>query len=195
MRKWRYAPSPAIDELIRAAYEKQRLGDRLALTVVSRKLGWPRYAMAKRGAELGVTRIKERVWSECEEEILNRYGHLPISAVQRRLLQSGFERSCAAVQVKVTRLRIKQNLDGYSACSLALAFGVDVHKVLGWIHRGLLKAVRRGTERQSSQGGDTWWITHRDVQRFVLRAPDEIDLARVEKFWFLDLLTSGRICR
>jgi hypothetical protein len=195
MRKWKYVPSPAIDELIRTAYEKQRLGDRLALTAVSCKLGWPRYSIAKRGAELGITRVKERVWSEREEEILHRYGHLPISSVQKRLALSGFERSCAAVQVKVTRLKIKQNLDGYSACSLAVAFGVDVHKVLRWIHRGLLKAGRRGTGRRSRQGGDTWWITHRDVKRFVLRAPDEIDLARVEKFWFLDLLTSGRICR
>jgi hypothetical protein len=66
MRKWKYVPSPAIDEFMRAAYEKQRLGDRLALTAVSRKLGWPRYAIAKRGAELGVTRIKERVWSAAQ---------------------------------------------------------------------------------------------------------------------------------
>src|SRR5450432_3568560 len=100
MRKWKYVPSPAIDELIRTAYEKQRLGDRLALTAVSCKLGWPRYSIAKRGAELGITRIKERVWSEREEEILHRYGHLPISSVQKRLALSGFERSCAAVQVK-----------------------------------------------------------------------------------------------
>jgi hypothetical protein len=33
------------------------------------------------------------------------------------------------------------------------------------------------------------------VRRFVMQAPEEIDLARVEKFWFLDLLTNGKICR
>lgn len=153
--KRKYRPTSAIDEQIRDAYQRQRLGDRLALAAVSRRLGWPRYAVVKRGAELGVTRVKECPWSEDEQEILHQYGHLPVSTVQKRLAQRGFQRSCAAVQVKLTCLRIKRNLDGYSACALALAFGVDVHKVLLWIRRGLLKADRRGTERGSNQGGDT----------------------------------------
>jgi hypothetical protein len=93
------------------------------------------------------------------------------------------------------RLRIKQNLDGYSACSLASAFGVDVHKVCRWIQRGLLQAKPRGTARTDKQGGDTWWIPMAAVRHFVMRAPEEIDLARVEKFWFLDLVTGGEICR
>jgi site-specific DNA-cytosine methylase len=33
------------------------------------------------------------------------------------------------------------------------------------------------------------------VRDFGCRCPDEIDLKKVEKFWFLDLLTDGRICR
>jgi len=36
---------------------------------------------------------------------------------------------------------------------------------------------------------------HKDVKRFVLRAPEEIDLCSVEKFWFLDLLMDVKICR
>ena len=95
----------------------------------------------------------------------------------------------------MTRLRIKRNLDGYSANSLALAFGVDVHKVLTWIRRGLLAGSRRGTFRRPEQGGDTWWIPKNQVKRFIIRCPEEIDLARVEKFWFLDLITDGKICR
>ena len=54
------------------------------------------------------------------------------------------------------RLRIKQNLDGYSANALALAFGVDSHKVTHWIQRNMLRATRRGTERTERQGGDTY---------------------------------------
>ena len=79
--------------------------------------------------------------------------------------------------------------------ALAAAFGVDAHKVCTWIHRGLLRADRRGTDRTRQQGGDTWWIPISSVRKFILRAPEEIDLARVEKFWFLDLLTGGKICR
>jgi hypothetical protein len=192
--KRKYRPAPAIDAAIRTAYQRQRHGDRMALEAVSRQLGWTRDAVCKRGAELGVTRTKERAWSMAEEHLLEQFGHLAPSGIRRKLAAAGFPRSIAAIQVKLTRNRIKRNLDGYSANSLANGFGVDVHKVLVWIRSGLLKAERRGTARTESQGGDTWWIADRAVRRFILRAPGEIDLARVEKMWFLDLLTDGKIC-
>lgn len=191
--KRKYLPTPGIDEAIRDAYQKQRQGDREALRAVSRKIGWSRNAVCKRGAELGITRAKEPIWSEAEEELLEQVGHLTPSGIRRQLASAGFPRSVAAIQVKLNRNRIKQNLNGYSATSLADALGVDVHKILTWIRRGLLAAKRRGTERTQTQGGDTWWIAERSVKRFILRTPDEIDLARVEKIWFLDLLTGGKI--
>jgi hypothetical protein len=164
------------------------------LKAASRQLGWSRNAVCKRGAELGISRAKEHSWTDAEEEILERFGHLAPSGLQQRLALAGYRRSIAAIQIKLNRCRIKQNLDGYSACSLADAFGVDVHKVLLWVRRGLLHAQRRGTNRTPGQGGDVWWISRRDVRRFVLRFPEEIDLARVEKIWFLDLLTCGKLC-
>lgn len=191
--KWKYKPTPSIDDVIREAYRKQRAGDRSALGKASHELGWPRDAVCKRGAELGLARVKERPWSIAEEDILERFGHMTPSALQRQLAMGGFKRSIGAIQVKLNRNRIKRNLDGYSACKLADAFGVDVHKVLLWIRRGLLRATRRGTSRAMNQGGDVFWIPRREVKRFVLRAPEEIDLARVEKIWFLDLLTGGKI--
>jgi len=69
-----------------------------------------------------------------------------------------------------------------------------VRKVLRWIQQQALNAERRGTARTEAQGGDTWWISDRNVRRFVLRFPQEIDLARVEKMWFLNLLTDGKLC-
>jgi hypothetical protein len=192
--KRRYVPTPAIDNAIREGYRKQRQGDRLALKAVSRQLGWSRSAVCKRGAELGVTRAKERPWTATEDELLERFGHLAPSGIRRQLAAAGSFRSIAAIQVKLNRNRIKQNLEGYSANGLADALGVDVHKILLWIRRGLLSAERRCTERTPSQGGDIWWISDRSVRRFILRAPEEIDLARVEKIWFLDLLTGGKIC-
>lgn len=192
--KRKYVSTPLIDAAIREAYQRQRQGDRTALKSVSYRLGWSRSAVCKRGAELGVTRAKEHPWTLKEEDLLERYGHLAPSGIQRQLAAAGSFRSIAAIQIKLNRTHIKQNLEGYSASSLARALGVDVHKISLWIRRGLLSAERRGTDRTETQGGDTWWISDRAAKRFILRSPDEIDLARVEKIWFLDLLTGGRIC-
>jgi hypothetical protein len=191
----RYIPTQEIDEKIRHAYFRQRSGDRSALSLVRVDIGWSKSAVLRRGAELRVTRAKESPWSGCEEEILERFGHLTVSALQQRLARAGYQRSRAAIQLKLNRLRIKRNLDGYSACTLARALGVDTHKVCGWIRRGLLRAERRGTDRSSKQGGDIWWIPVSAVRKFILRAPEEIDLSRVEKLWFLDVVTAGKICR
>ena len=159
--KRRYTPTAEIDAVIREGYRKQRQGDRSALTAASRQLGWPRDAVCKRGAEMGITRAKERKWSAREEDVLERFGHLTPGGIQKQLAVAGYRRSVAGIQVKMTRDRIKQNLNGYSANSLALAFGVDVHRILHWIRRGMLGATRRGTDRTQSQGGDTWWISRR----------------------------------
>jgi hypothetical protein len=170
------------------------MGDRSALKQVGRRLGWTGSAVCKRGAELGLARVKESTWSEQELDILERFGYLAPSGIQRKLLEAGFARSVAAIQVKINRSRIKSNLEGYSACQLADALGVDVRKVLRWIQQRVLRAERRGTRRTPEQGGDTWWISDRGVRRFVLRYPEEIDLARVEKIWFLNLLSEGKLC-
>jgi hypothetical protein len=194
IHKWKYRPTEQTDYLIRNAYSKQRMGDRSALILVTRQLGWTRSAVCKRGAELGLARVKEKSWSEEELHLLERFGYLAPTGIQRKLSEHGFPRSVAAIQVKMNRNRIKSNLDGYSACQLADALGVDVRKVLRWIQQRVLRAEQRGTGRTTEQGGDIWWISDRGVRRFILRYPEEIDLARVEKIWFLNLMSEGKLC-
>lgn len=54
-----------------------------------------------------------------------------------------------------------------------------------------LKASTRGTARGERQIGDIYLIRERDVRRFVLEHPSEIDLRKVDQLWFLDRLTNG----
>jgi len=138
-KKRKYVPDPGIDSLIRGAYGQQRWGDRTALMRVAAELGWPPYSVARRGAELGLCRTKEKPWSAEEEAILLDCGQLPGTGVQRRLREAGYQRTCAAIALKLTRMHVRGNSDGYSAHSLATAFGVDVHKVLSWINVGYSK--------------------------------------------------------
>ena len=184
----------AMDEEIRRAYHFfLDYNNRRAIGACARKLQMPRWAINRRAALLGLARIKEPAWTVDETAILERWGHLTDAVIQRKLKSAGFHRSVNAIHLKVKRLHIRQNLDGYSANALALAFGVDGHKITYWINRHMLKATRRGTARTESQGGDTYWITHNAVREFVLKHPDEVDLRKVEKWWFLDLVSASRI--
>lgn len=192
----KYAPSPQIDELIRDAYRSYREGgDRRALTRTAAKIRWPKHMVNRRGAQLGLAHVKEAPWRESEVQLLEQYGHLTPQVIARRLRAAGYQRSENAVHIKLTRMRIKQNLEGYSATQLANALGVDSHCVTKFIHSKRLKAERRGTERTDAQGGDVWWITRSAAKAFVEQFPDEVNFHKVEKFWFLDLITDGRICR
>jgi len=194
--KRKYCPSDAIDRLIREAYDLWRKSsDRRAITVAATRIGWPGYAVKVRARHLGLARAKEPVWSEGEFRILARWGWLGDERIALKLRAAGFARTATAVHLKRKRMRICQGGDWYSAYSLAEAMGVDSHKVSRWIKAGLLKAEQRGSARTELQGGDTWLILRGAVKDFLLRCPDEYDLGRVEKFWYLDLITNGRICR
>ncbi|MBY0502716.1 MAG: hypothetical protein K2X03_02320 [Bryobacteraceae bacterium] len=193
-RRRKYSFTPTMDDEIRRAYHLfLDFSNRRAISACARKLQLPKWMVTRRGAVLGLARVKEPVWSDAEVALLERWGHLTDAVIQRKLKAEGFERSINGVHLKMRRLRIKQNLDGYSAHALALAFGVDGHKITYWINRKMLKASRRQTDRTEQQGGDTYWITHAAVREFILSHPDEIDLRKVEKWWFLDLITAGRI--
>ena len=193
----KYSFTPSMDDEIRHAYHLYLdHNNRKAIGGCARKLGVPRWLVTRRGGTLGLARVKEPAWSGEEVALLERWGHLTDAVIQRKLKAVGFKRSVNGIHLKLKRLRIKQNLDGYSAWSLATAFGVDSHRVTNWIRRKMLRATQRGTDRTEQQGGDTFWITQKAVRDFVLVYPDEVDLRKVEKWWFLDLLTNGRIgCR
>lgn len=194
--KW--ISTPEIDELIRQAYHRLRVDrDRQALKAVSRRIGWPKHAISRRAEKLGLcgTFQKPKAWSDAEVKILERYGWMCLRRIAMKLAASGFHRTPEAVHIKLTRMRIKSNSDWYSANQLADAFGVDNHKVAHWIRWSWLKAERRGTDRNERNGGDMWVIHHEDVRKFALAYPEVYDLAKVEKFWFLDLITKGAICR
>jgi hypothetical protein len=192
----KYRANEAIDGVIRGAYERLRKQcDRGALKLAARRIGWPVYAVKHRGRHLGLARAKEPVWSAHELELLAKWGWMGDERIALRLRAAGCARSATAVHLKRRRMRICQNGDWYSAYQLAEAMGVDRHKVARWIGAGLLAAERRESARTELQGGDTWLIFREAVKEFVLRCPDEYDLGKVEKFWFLDLITDGKICR
>ena len=191
-RKW--AATEAIDQAIRRAYQKLIAeNDRQALKRVAAEIWWPKHAVGRRAAELGLSRVKEADWSLAEVAILEADTMYGYEMIRKKLREAGFERSRTSVLQKRKRMGLVRAYDGYSATSLSKLMGIDGHAVTGFIDRGLLQAVKRGTSRTEAQGGDTNYIAHAAVREFLFAHADEWDLRKVEKWWFLDLITDGAI--
>ena len=134
---------------------------------------------------------KNPEWTAPELSILEHNAQHCEAVIQRKLKKAGFTRSLVAIGLKLKRMRFRQNINGQSAQQLAACLGEDVHFVLRAIHSGLLKAQRRITNRTEKQGGDIFLIRDRHARQFIVENIHRIDLRKVEKYWFVDLLTNG----
>lgn len=183
--------TPEIDQVIQRLYAERVGRDKIPhLKNYAEKIGWPSWAVKKRGRELGLARTKEAPWSDQEVELLHRYAWMSDERIRLKLKAAGFARTATAIHLKLKRTRAKDGSGFYSATGLAGLFGCDSHCVTSWIRKGYLKAKPRGTERTKVQGGDTWLILHRDVRQFVADHPLEFDIRKVDQLWFVDMLTS-----
>ena len=190
----KYIFTDQIDQLIREIYLSQRdARTRMGIRPLARKVGMPHWALKKRARELGLARTKELPWSEPELAILARYAWMTDERIRLKLKAAGYARTVTAIHLKLKRMKFKQDGSIYSAYSLAQALGIDPHAVTRWIKGGHLKAKLRGTARTPQQNGDSYMIQERDIRRFILDHPTDIDLRKVDQLWFLNLITNGLV--
>ena len=135
---------------------------------------------------------KEPNWTEKEIKILERASRYVPEIIQRKLKAQGFERSLTGIVLKRKRMRFLSNLPGQSANSVAMCLGVDPKFITKAIKQGRLKAKKRGTARHEGNGGDMYYIVDKHLKNYVVEYINEIDIRKVDKLWFVDLLT-GRI--
>lgn len=170
------------DELIRKRYDSRTE----TITELARIFNVPRWAVRRRAGMLGVSRVKERPWSPEGVAFLEaHYSKKSVIWLSKKL-----HRSATAILMKKRRLGLRKTDDGYTLRMVCEGFGVDHHKVGRWIEQGWLKSRGRGIERPQ---GDYRFFTDEALRRFVRRHPDQIDLKRVEKIWFIDLLAGLNI--
>jgi hypothetical protein len=190
----KYIFTPQLDERIRRIYLVQPgAKTRPGIRQLAEQVGIPHWALKKRARELGLARTKERPWSERELAILARYAWMSDERIRLKLKAAGYMRSATAIHLKLRRMRFKSDPGFYSGKGLADALGIDSHVVTRWIKAGHLRAQFRGTKRTEQQGGDIYLIREKDVRRFILQHPTEIDLRKVDQLWFLDLITNGLV--
>jgi len=170
------------DELIRKRYDSRTE----TITDLARIFSVPRWAVRRRAGMLGVSRVKELPWSSEEVAFLEaNYSKKSVFWISKKL-----HRSVTAILMKKRRLGLRKTDDGYTLRMVCEGFGVDHHKVGRWIKQGWLKPRGRGVDRPQ---GDYRFFTDEALRRFVRKHPDQIDLRRVEKLWFIDLLAGLNI--
>ena len=165
--------------LIRDEYDSKPA----TITRLTTRLDVPRWQVRKWAVDLGVARTKELNWSPKDVEYLSaNYHRTAVTKIARHL-----GRTRVAVRLKAKRLLVRKHGEHYTVRSLCLALGEDHHKVDAWIDRGLLPAGRRHTEREN----DSYLILEKDVRRFIIAHPTEINVRRVDGVWLIDLLANG----
>lgn len=191
-RRQRWTKSEAIDAVIRRAYQATPTkGD---IQRCAKAVGRPRWWVSRRATAMGlvVPRFKGLPWTEAENELIQSAAHRDPTTIRRMLTSKGFARTETAITVQLKRLGANcEDPDHFTACGLGKVMGVDSHVIAGWIGKGWLRAKRRGTERVAEQGGDQWWIHRRDVRAFIVENVAAVDLRKVDKFWFIDLLAGA----
>jgi hypothetical protein len=186
-----------MDAAVRAIYAQRQitLTDRLSgMSELAARLGLPEWRLKKRAAELGVSRIKEKGWTEAEVRLLKRWSHLTPGHIAKKFREAGFKRTVVAVTLQRNRMKLKMNSSGfYSANAVANGLGVDGHRVTNWIIQGALKAQRKGTKRKADQGSDHYLIARADLRAFIFANPDAFVLGKVDQLWFLHVVSNGEV--
>lgn len=184
----RYTTNDGLDAVIRRAYESP---ERSAIKRLAALTDRPRHWLNCQAKRLGCTvpRFKEPNWTGAEDEIVTENASRSPAVIQRRLARHGFKRTEIAIIIRLKRLDAStEDPDHYTASGLAKLFGVAIKVVTGWISKGWLVASRRGTKRTEAQGGDQWWIHRRAVRAFIIGNAAAVDMRKVDKFWFIELL-------
>lgn len=187
-RQVKYPITAEQHEQIRAVYQSAT-GDRQVKDLAGR-LGLPRWRVTRYAIEQGWTarNRKEPNWSVDELRLLKEYSRYTPATIKRKLGEHGYARSMTGIVLKRKRMHFLSELGGISATRMAAYLGVDSHLVTRAIDEGRLRAEHRGTGRTEHQGGDSWYIKPDDIRAFIISNLHEIDIRKVDKYWFVGLL-------
>lgn len=171
-------------KLIEAVYANPEYGTvTQSINYLQKKLGFSRASIRDYARQLGLCQDREFRWTEQDLLVIEQYHEMPLHkrpSVKSLAQQLG--RSEGAVLAKLKRFRYYRTGESYSVRGLADVLGCDYHKVEHWIKQGWLEASWEN-EKQHQR-----YITPENARWFILSYRQEIDLRRVDRDWFFDLL-------
>lgn len=181
---------PQTDRRIRQAFATSGT-ERGALKKMAADLGLEYWWLKRCLIRLGLTRPqkKEPNWTRDEEALLRRTSLRDLDMAVRIFREHGYRRTRTSLIIKAKRLELsRKDPRFFSAASAGALLGIDGKTVTSWVLAGEIKATRRKTRRLPQQGGDPWEITRAELRRFIVERIELLDIRRVDKFAFVDLL-------
>ncbi len=189
-------PAADIDDQIRARWPE--LTGRGATNAYAEELGLPRWWLTKRATKLGLVTAhkKEPNWTAAEVALMSKVPLHDLDRCAAMFREHGFNRSPTSIMVKAKRLNLSRRATRatFSGTGASKLLGMDNKTVTAWCVAGEMKASRRGSKRLPQQGGDVWEIQPHDLREFILENLARIDIRKVEKVSFCELLTRCPHC-
>ncbi len=187
----KYFFTPEMDKEIMYTYSINTDSEPRVINLAN-KFNMPRWAIYQRALKIGAVTSshQKKKWEDDEIKIIKTNARYSPITIKKRLEKAGFQRSIASIVLKRKRMRFLSNLKGMSACLCAEFLGVDIHSVLNYIKSGLLKAEKI---RCDQQGKFNYFIRETTLRRFIINNPELVDLRKVEKHYFIELLSNGGV--
>jgi hypothetical protein len=187
----RYELTAGLEARIRETWPS--LAAKGATAKFAEQIDRPRWWLEKQAVKLGLSTLqrKEPPWTPAEDALMAKVPlHAPAKCSEI-FREHGFSRTPTAIVVRSKRLGLKRRYkETLSGTSLAVILGVDNKTTTQWCVAGLLKATRRPSQRLPQQGGAPWSITRADARQFVIDNIASIDIRKVDKVLFVDLLVN-----
>ena len=182
--------TPEIDAEIRCAYRSGRYG---ACKAMATKYGLSTSYISFRASVLGCTRLRAPskrypAWTPEQDRVLEKHGHEPVAALAKRLRKVGPARSVSQIYRRAAVLSARGDIerlgvlrDGYySLDDIAAGMGFSRDVPHRWVQSGVLRAKKAGGQ---------WAVKVRDLRMFLIKNVILYELGRVDKFWFVDVLS------
>lgn len=189
VRRKHHSTNEQIDAEIRRVYTSSPT--RSSVSNLAASLDRPRWWVSKRAQQLGIVapRFKESAWTSDELAIVESNATKRLETIQRAMKRAGYDRTCTAIKLQIKRKHIEHvDEDNLTARGLAVVMGIDSKTIARWIEHEGLTARRRGTDRTAAQGGDMWQINRRTFRLWLKDHAQCVDLRKVDKFAFFDLI-------
>jgi hypothetical protein len=193
--------TPEVHERLKVCYQhagkkpRQRPAGVPTLRELGAELGVSHKLLGDYARRQGWVKGKEKPWTRAELRLLDKYAHLAPLTIQQRLKAAGVIRSEMSIRVMRVRRKAHKGAPYYSLTAVCRLLGIDSHKFdRDWLVRfpDELPFELKGTAPKR-QCGDVKLLHIDTLRNFICAHPEEIDLAKVDKLWFLWLVTGGGV--